>query len=158
MSIATPYTTDVLITYHICPKMPAILVYYLWIRLLKHRISGKQCRHWSDAAKRGVWSGSTLFILACLSQYLHIGLFWYIGLHSIRQNHLWGIYCVVGSRLKSLFTPFRCSFKTNVLILFNIIWDAMSENVPSDICAQRRFRSDCTFAQSDLNRRWAHFG
>ena len=34
----------------------------------------------------------------------------------------------------------------------------MSENVPSDISAQRRFRSACAFAQSDLNLRWAHFG
>ena len=24
-------------------------------------------------------------------------------------------------------------------------------------CAQRRFRSACAFAQSDLNLRWAHF-
>ena len=32
-----------------------------------------------------------------------------------------------------------------------------SENVPSDMCAQRRFRSACTFAQSDENLQWAHF-
>ena len=28
----------------------------------------------------------------------------------------------------------------------------------SDICAQRRFRSACAFAQSDQNLHWAHFG
>ena len=35
---------------------------------------------------------------------------------------------------------------------------ATSENVPSDMCVQRRFRSACAFAQSDLNLRWAHSG
>ena len=31
-----------------------------------------------------------------------------------------------------------------------------NENVHSDMCAQRRFRSDCAFAQSDPNLHWAH--
>ena len=31
----------------------------------------------------------------------------------------------------------------------NIILAAMSENVSSDMCAQRNFRSACAFAQSD---------
>ena len=31
----------------------------------------------------------------------------------------------------------------------NDIWAATSENVPVDMCAQRRFRSACAFAQSD---------
>ena len=35
--------------------------------------NGKQCRTWSDAAYCSVWSGSTLFAKAYLSQYL--GLF-----------------------------------------------------------------------------------
>ena len=35
---------------------------------------GKQCRPWSDAAFCSIWSGSTLFAKACLSQYL----LWYI--------------------------------------------------------------------------------
>ena len=30
------------------------------------------------------------------------------------------------------------------------------ENTPSDMCAQRRFRSACVFAQSDRNLHWAH--
>ena len=34
---------------------------------------------------------------------------------------------------------------------------SMSENIPSDMCAQRRFRSACAFAQSDQNLHWAHF-
>ena len=34
----------------------------------------------------------------------------------------------------------------------------MGRNVSSDMCAQRRFRSDCAFAQSDQNLHWAHFG
>ena len=33
----------------------------------------------------------------------------------------------------------------------------MSENVPSDMCAQRRFRSACAFTQSDQNLHWSHF-
>ena len=33
-----------------------------------------------------------------------------------------------------------------------------AENVLSDMCAQRRFRSACAFAQSDQNLHWAHFG
>ena len=32
-----------------------------------------------------------------------------------------------------------------------------SENVPSDMCAQRRIISACAFAESDMNVRWAHF-
>ena len=33
-----------------------------------------------------------------------------------------------------------------------------SEKVPSDICAERRFRSDFALARSDQNLHWAHFG
>ena len=32
------------------------------------------------------------------------------------------------------------------------------KNVPLDMCTQRRFRSDCAFAQSDQNLRCVHFG
>ena len=35
---------------------------------------------------------------------------------------------------------------------------AMSENLPPVMCAQRRFRSACAFAQSDQNLHWALFG
>ena len=31
-----------------------------------------------------------------------------------------------------------------------------SDNVPSNMCAQRRFRSACAFAQADQNLHWAH--
>ena len=30
-------------------------------------------------------------------------------------------------------------------------------NIPSDVCAQRRFRSACAYAQADQNLRWALF-
>ena len=33
-----------------------------------------------------------------------------------------------------------------------------SENVLSDMFAQRRFRFACAFAQANLNLHWAHFG
>ena len=32
----------------------------------------------------------------------------------------------------------------------------MSENLLPGMCTQRRFRSDCTFVQSDQNIHWAH--
>ena len=34
------------------------------------RMNGKQCSPWSDAAFCSIWSGSTLFAQACLSEYL----------------------------------------------------------------------------------------
>ena len=34
---------------------------------------------------------------------------------------------------------------------------AKSESVPSDICAQQRFRSACAFAQSDQTLHCVHF-
>ena len=37
------------------------------------------------------------------------------------------------------------------LYLLTVSLAATRENVPLDMCAQRRFRSDCAFAQSDLN-------
>ena len=33
----------------------------------------------------------------------------------------------------------------------------MSEYIPSDMCAQQRFRSACTFTQSDQNIHFTHF-
>ena len=36
-------------------------------------------------------------------------------------------------------------------------WTATAGNVALDVCAQRRFRSDCAFAQSDQNLLWALF-
>ena len=38
------------------------------------------------------------------------------------------------------------------------IWATISENLSSDICAQRRFRSDCVFAKSDQLIYWPYFG
>ena len=35
-------------------------------------------------------------------------------------------------------------------------WARTWENVPFNKCAQRRLRSDCAHAQSDLSLRWAH--
>ena len=37
-------------------------------------------------------------------------------------------------------------------------WFTKSENVPSLMCAQRRFLSACAFAQSDQNLHWVQFG
>ena len=46
----------------------------------------------------------------------------------------------------------------NVRATAEFIWAAMLENVPSEMCTQRRFRSACAFAQSDLNLHWEYFG
>ena len=37
-------------------------------------------------------------------------------------------------------------------------WATPTGNVPIHMCAQRRFRSACAFAQPDHNFHWAHFG
>ena len=39
----------------------------------------------------------------------------------------------------------------------HIMFAATSENLPSGMCAQSRFRSACTFVQADQNLHWAHF-
>ena len=41
-------------------------------------------------------------------------------------------------------------FRADPVIIILII-ETLSENEPSDMCTQRRFRSACAFAQSDLN-------
>ena len=46
----------------------------------------------------------------------------------------------------------------NVNTDLNLRWAHMSDGIPSDICAQRWFRSDCVSAQSDQNPHWVHFG
>ena len=40
----------------------------------KSSMSGKQCRLWSDATLCSIWSGSTLFVQACLSEDFCSGL------------------------------------------------------------------------------------
>ena len=37
-----------------------------------------------------------------------------------------------------------------------IVWDTTWENVPYDMCAQRRLKSACAFAQSDQSLRCSH--
>ena len=43
-----------------------------------------------------------------------------------------------------------------MLIEFGIKWAAMSDNVHSDTCAHRKFRSACTFTQFDRRLHWAY--
>ena len=66
-------------------------------------------------------------------------------LHCLPMSHLWD------ARLKWVNI-------TTIIFPWYHIGAATSENVPSDMCAQQRFRSDCAFAQSDQNLRWAHSG
>ena len=64
--------------YHNSPYLLTILVlkiwnsqfYYLLMGLEYCYMYGKQCRPWSDAAFCSIWSRSTLFAKAYLSQYL----------------------------------------------------------------------------------------
>ena len=46
----------------------------------------------------------------------------------------------------------------SLIKLVNNSYELTSENMPSDMCAQRWFRSACTFVQSDQNIHWEHFG
>ena len=66
----SPKYWDTLVTYHTSPKIWSIPFYYLLICLKYCCMYGKYCRPWSDAAFCGIWSGSTLFAKAYLSQYL----------------------------------------------------------------------------------------
>ena len=61
---------DTLSTYHTCPKIWNSQFYYLLMCLKYCYMYSKQCRSWSDATFCGIWSGSTLFAEAYLSQYL----------------------------------------------------------------------------------------
>ena len=67
-----PKYWDKLTPYHTCPKHWISSFHYtVTVAVSKNWwMSGKQCRPWSDAAFCAVWSGSTLFALACLSHYL----------------------------------------------------------------------------------------
>ena len=44
-----------------------------------------------------------------------------------------------------------------LLCIFNKHMNSTWKNVPSNMCAQWKFRSGCAFAQSDQNLLWAHF-
>ena len=55
-------------------------------------MSGKQCRPWSDAAFCSIWSGSTLFAKACLSQY---GIYFN---HYLSENIRLDISCELSAR------------------------------------------------------------
>ena len=46
----------------------------------------------------------------------------------------------------------------SLITTYRNVWITTSLNVPSDMCAQRRFRSACAFAQSGQNLHWTHFG
>ena len=50
----------------------------------------------------------------------------------------------------------------NELVKLTTLWTTgprtlTSENVPSDMCAQRRLWSTCAFAENDYNLNWVHF-
>ena len=63
------------------------------------------------------------------------------------KGHFDGALPVIDGKHHVNFSLYLISFPTESLFL----WAATSENVPTKISAQRRFRSDCAFAQSDLN-------
>ena len=61
---------DTLSTYHTAPKIWNSSFYYLLMCPKYCCMCGKQCWPWSDATFCGIWSGSTLFAKAYMSQYL----------------------------------------------------------------------------------------
>ena len=70
-----PKDWDTLSVYRMCPKIWNSPFYCLVMCIKYCCMYGKQCRPWSDAAFCSVWSGSTMFAKAYLSQYL--GFLWY---------------------------------------------------------------------------------
>ena len=85
-----PKFWDTLSIYHICPSLWNRSFYCLLMYLNHFCMYGKQCRPWSDAAFCSIWSGSTLFAKAYLSQYL--GLLPYI---SSTKYRIWPNYRTV---------------------------------------------------------------
>ena len=65
-----PKYWDILSTYHISPKIWNSPLYYLLMCQKYCCMYDKQFWSWSDAAFCSIWSGSTLFARAYLSQYL----------------------------------------------------------------------------------------
>ena len=83
IKISLPYLPwpkywDTLTSYHTCPKIwNTMSSFYHFLICIKYWcMYGKQCRPWSDAAFGGIWSRSTLFVDAYLSQYLLC--FWHL--------------------------------------------------------------------------------
>ena len=68
-SETTVFTLSIGTPYHTCPKIWNSPFYSLLMCLKYCCMYGKQCRPRSDAASCGIWSGSTLFAKAYLSQY-----------------------------------------------------------------------------------------
>ena len=73
-TILTLNIGTILSSYHTCPMIFKSLFHYLLMCLKYCCMYGKQCKPWWDATFCSIWSGSTLFEKACLSQYL--GLLW----------------------------------------------------------------------------------
>ena len=79
--LIVPYLLKILGQHNSLPYLSFNLnksIIHVLMCLKQYWMSGKQWRPWSDAMFCGVWFVSTLFALACLSQYL--GLLWYLSL------------------------------------------------------------------------------
>ena len=70
--IELPYLWDTLSTDHTCPKIWNSPFCCLLMCPKYCCMFAKQCRPWSDAAFCSIWSGSTLFVKACMSQFLEL--------------------------------------------------------------------------------------
>ena len=89
------------------------------------------------------WDGSRDWLKGRILFFFIIFLLPLIVINAIKEDH------------KSYLTRFEIYYS---ITLKKVIGAATSENLLSAICAQRRFRSACTFTQSDQNLHWAHFG
>ena len=94
-----------------------------------YKMSCKSCRPWSDATFCGVWSGSTLFAQAYLSQYL--GLIRYFDLKLYTLCQCWKTLAWLLCNIYML-----CS-----LFYFNSWWVNPDRDYVTDVCSLFWFNS-----------------
>ena len=81
-------------------------------------------------------------------------------LHENQTNMCVIMRCLMSHQYLMAVTLFYAGLRKIFTYVFSLftIWAATCENIPSDMCARRRFRSACAFVQSDQNPPWAQFG
>ena len=123
---ANPTYWDTLTSYRACPRICASSFHYLIICLNYCWMSGKQCRPWADIAFCGIWSGSTLFDQACLSQYL--GLFQYLNF-LVKKSALFGT--MNKGPFRTLFILYIEVCLQSSVCIFGLTWQGLTEYVKS---------------------------
>ena len=125
-------------------------VFKQWFNPYNHSVfmwdKGKQCRHRSEAALCGVWSGSPLIPLENVILELEYKNKKY---HSatLKTEMGWSNRYYVGSFIRLKFEYFPCIRIRR--IKGTCIWAATWYSKQCDICDQRRLRPACAYAQTD---------